>query len=285
MFVCDAQVHAPQPATPAPIPGIDYEPLLAEMAATGVDRVVIVPLGVDSKPSLEMARCSPDKFAVMAVVPLGDERQTVTSLEKLKKTPAVLGVRLSAYAEPTRSMLAEDRLEWLFEAATHLDLPVTMNTMGNPRKLGEIAKRHPDLRFMLDHLGFEPFRTYDDVGPVVDEVVSLAKYPNVAVKATCVPSAVAEKYPFPSLHEPLQRVTKAFGPQRVFWGSDLTRLPCTYLECKRLFTDELRFLSDADKEWIMGRGICEWLRWPLPWDSTPGQLDRFGSSPRTLFHK
>ena len=24
----------------------------------------------------------------------------------------------------------------------------------------------------------------------------------------------------------------------------------------------LPFLSDTDKEWIMGRGLCEWLRWP-----------------------
>ena len=31
-----------------------------------------------------------------------------------------------------------------------------------------------------------------------------------------------------------------------------------------LFTGELPWLSDEDKEWIMGRAICEWLGWPLP---------------------
>jgi hypothetical protein len=31
-----------------------------------------------------------------------------------------------------------------------------------------------------------------------------------------------------------------------------------------LFTEELHFLSDNDKEWILGRGIAEWLNWPLP---------------------
>jgi hypothetical protein len=30
-----------------------------------------------------------------------------------------------------------------------------------------------------------------------------------------------------------------------------------------LFTEELNFLSDNDKEWILGRGIAEWLHWPL----------------------
>jgi hypothetical protein len=44
----------------------------------------------------------------------------------------------------------------------------------------------------------------------------------------------------------------------------VTRLPCTYDEARRLFTDELDFLSGEDLEWIMGRGISEWLRWEGP---------------------
>ena len=31
-----------------------------------------------------------------------------------------------------------------------------------------------------------------------------------------------------------------------------------------LFTEELPWLSSEDKEWMMGRGLCEWLGWPLP---------------------
>ena len=30
-----------------------------------------------------------------------------------------------------------------------------------------------------------------------------------------------------------------------------------------LFTEELDFLSDIDKTWIMGRGIAAWLGWAL----------------------
>jgi hypothetical protein len=56
---------------------------------------------------------------------------------------------------------------------------------------------------------------------------------------------------------------EAFGPQRVFWGSDFSRLPCSYRQCVTHFTEELG-LAEADKEWVMGRGLAEWLRWPLP---------------------
>jgi hypothetical protein len=30
-----------------------------------------------------------------------------------------------------------------------------------------------------------------------------------------------------------------------------------------LFTEELDFLSAQDKEWIMGKALAQWLRWPV----------------------
>jgi len=53
----------------------------------------------------------------------------------------------------------------------------------------------------------------------------------------------------------------AFGPRRMFWGTDLTRLPCSYRQGITFFTEELAFLSESDKERVMGRGLCEWLGW------------------------
>ena len=31
-----------------------------------------------------------------------------------------------------------------------------------------------------------------------------------------------------------------------------------------MFTEEIPWLTPADQEWIMGRGLCEWLGWELP---------------------
>jgi hypothetical protein len=68
----------------------------------------------------------------------------------------------------------------------------------------------------------------------------------------------------------LSQFTPAHSPrrgdiwtQRVFWGIDLTRLPCPYRQAVTLFAEELDFLSDADRDWVTGRGIAEWLNWPL----------------------
>jgi hypothetical protein len=46
---------------------------------------------------------------------------------------------------------------------------------------------------------------------------------NVAVKATRQGGYAEDEYPFRSLHPHLHRCFDAFGPERMFWGTDITR--------------------------------------------------------------
>ena len=62
----------------------------------------------------------------------------------------------------------------------------------------------------------------------------------------------------------LQRIFDAFGPARTFWGTDITRLPCSYRECVMMFTEEMTWLQGADKEVVMGQALCNWVGWKLP---------------------
>ena len=101
----------------------------------------------------------------------------------------------------------------------------------------------------------------DAAFPHIDEMCALARYPNVTVKLTSVPSYAVDPYPHRGLHKYLRRLYDSFGPKRLHWGSDLTRMPCSYALCVRLFTEELRWLTGEDLEWIMGRSICERLGW------------------------
>ena len=76
--------------------------------------------------------------------------------------------------------------------------------------------------------------------------------------------APSEPYPFRDVHSHVRRVHDAFGPRRMFWGTDWTRLPCPWRQAVTLFTEELPWLPAADLTWVMGRGVCEWLGWPFP---------------------
>ena len=96
------------------------------------------------------------------------------------------------------------------------------------------------------------------------ELLALARYPNVAVKATGAPNYSSEGYPFRSIQPYLRQVFDAFGPERMFWGTDISRMRPSYRECVTFFTEELPWLSERDKELIMGRALLAWLDWQRP---------------------
>jgi L-fuconolactonase len=123
---------------------------------------------------------------------------------------------------------------------------------------------HPGLRLVIDHLGLPGNVRDEALGPALDPVLRLASHANIAVKASALPCDVTEAYPFPRLHPHFRRVVETFRSERVFWGTDLTHLPCPYRQAVSWFAEELDSLSDADKDWMMGCGMAEWLNWPLP---------------------
>jgi predicted TIM-barrel fold metal-dependent hydrolase len=278
MVIVDAQVHiwgANTPERPWPSWGIgrahrpqpfNKEDLLREMDGAGVDRVVIVPPsweGDRNDLALEATRLHPERFAVMGRLAI-ERPESRELLQRWKDQPGMLGVRLTFHSPEHRPWLSDGTADWFWDGAERKEIPVMVFVPGSVPKMGEIAKRHPGLRLVLDHLALGLGVKDEGIGPALEPVMALAQYPNVAVKASALPCYVTDPYPYPSLHAHIHRIIEAFGPQRVFWGTDLTRLPCTYRQAVTFFTEELPFLSDEAKEWVMGRGIAEWLGWPLP---------------------
>jgi predicted TIM-barrel fold metal-dependent hydrolase len=71
-----------------------------------------------------------------------------------------------------------------------------------------------------------------------------------------------EPYPFRDLQPFIKRIFDAYGPQRMLWGADRTRLTSTHTECLDHVRRSLDFLSAEDKEWILGKTLAEVLNWP-----------------------
>ena len=102
-----------------------------------------------------------------------------------------------------------------------------------------------------------------DLRPGVDVLLNFARLPNVAVKASCLPCYVAEHYPFPTLHPQIRRVVDDLRSATNHLGHRpvADRLAATVKPSR--CSPKLDFLSAQDKEWIMGRALANWLRWPL----------------------
>jgi L-fuconolactonase len=275
MLVTDAQVHVwapetperpwPPPATrPRPQgPPFSAEELLERMSGAGVDRAILVPPSFEGDRNdfcLAAAQAHPGRFRVMGRIDLTDSSGT-EAVARWRETPGMLGVRLTFGFGESMTWLRDGRCEWFWAAAEAANVPVMLYPPGFLPEVADVARRYPGLRLVVDHLGVHPRIRDEKADPELAELVRLAEFGNVAVKATCVPSLTSESYPFPSLHDRLRRVVEAFGPRRVFWGSDLTRLPCDYREVVTLFTKELTFLDGEDLELVMGKAISEWLGW------------------------
>jgi hypothetical protein len=59
----------------------------------------------------------------------------------------------------------------------------------------------------------------------------------------------------------LRQIYDAFGPHRVFWGTDISKMPCPWRQCAALFTEELPWLKGRDLELVMGEALCAWWGW------------------------
>ena len=277
MLIVDAQVHiwgADTPERPWPAGGharahrpqpFSKDDLLREMDAAGIARVVIVPPsweGDRNDLALEAARLHPDRLAVMGRPPL--EAGDPHALDHWRDQPGMLGIRVTTAGAGARELFTEPDSDWLWAAAERNGLPAMVSVPGLLPAIDRIAERHPGLRLVIDHLAL--VRDAKDEAAFADlpQLLALARRPNVAAKASALPRYSSEPYPYPKLHPYLRRVFDAFGPKRMFWGTDLTGIPCSYRHAVTLFTDELPWLKGEDLEWVMGRGICEWLGWPLP---------------------
>jgi predicted TIM-barrel fold metal-dependent hydrolase len=92
------------------------------------------------------------------------------------------------------------------------------------------------------------------------ELLALARYPNVSVKLTGGPFYADDAYPFKGLHQHYRAMYDAFGPRRLFWGTDITKMPCSWRQCVSHFR-EIDWIPEADKKLIMGDAMCAWLGW------------------------
>jgi predicted TIM-barrel fold metal-dependent hydrolase len=256
-WVPNAKPQLPEPYT--------VDKLIAGMDGAGVDRAIVVPpswVGDRNDYALEAARKYPQRLAVMGRIPL-KKPLTAEELAQWNKQPGMLGIRLT-FLGPAANMLTDGTADWLWPAAEKAGVPIMFLTGGTLPLFGKIAERHPQLTLIIDHMGLSSqVVAQKKIPEAIDAAVALAKYPNVSVKVSAAPAYSSEPYPFNDMNGHIKRLFDAYGPRRSYWGSDITQAftRVTYKERITHFLDELKFMSDEDKDWVMGRAILERLNW------------------------
>ena len=282
MQIVDAQIHLWGTGLPSnlshwQVTHFTPEEAIPLMDAGGVDAAVIHPPGWDRN-STEMAfaavRNYPGRFAILGSLPL-DQPQSRTRIAAWRQQPGMLGLRYTFLHDPARQWLHEGKIDWLWTEAEAAGVPIAMLATNSLTDIARIVERHPGLRLTIDHLGGRGgLTTLKDAAAMthMPQLLALAKLPNVAVKATGAPGYSAEPYPFPTMQAYLRQIYDAFGPHRMFWGTDITKMPCSWHQCVTMFTEELPWLSEQDKRLVMGEALCRWWGW----DRSPATTGKAG---------
>ena len=271
MPIVDAQIHTWGTGLPSnmshwQITKFTPEEAIALMGEGGVDAAIIHPPGWDpgsEAMAFKAMRDFPGRFAIMGSLPL-DDPSSRTRIATWRNQTGMLGLRYTFLHDPARQWLADGTIDWLWAEAEKAGVPVACLATDSLVELGRIAERHPGLKLTIDHLGGRGgMTTLKDAAAMthIPTLLALAKHPNIAVKATGAPGYSSESYPFPKMHPYLRQIYDAFGPARMFWGTDISKMPCSWKQCVTMFTEELPWLNTADKKLIMGDAICAWWGW------------------------
>jgi predicted TIM-barrel fold metal-dependent hydrolase len=278
MFIVDSQIHlwargrivTDESAHHRQSDAFNKDDALEEMNEASVDRAIIVPPGwVEVPPggtandhALLAAREHPDRFAIMGKLRLDRPDSSRPLIATWKQQPGMLGMRL-VFNKEFRHLLTSGAADWVWPHLEQADIPLMVLVPGMLDDVEQIAQRHPGLRITIDHLAVPRATRGAAAFRQIPQLLAMAKYPNVSVKASGLPANSAESYPFRDVEVQIRQIYDAYGPRRVFWGTDLTRMPCSYRQCVTHFTEELPWLKGEDLEWVMGRGVCDWLGWSL----------------------
>jgi L-fuconolactonase len=283
MEIIDAQVHDPRPVRPVePRYGEDVDLLLGcELAREAMDSVGVDIALINSRHEVcdYAVTRYPDRFAGC---PYWDnEIENVEArVAGYRQRPGILAPRVLMMEFPSEAPTDDfmtGRLEPLFAAAERRRLPLFAMAMGLADQLVPVAAAHPELTLIVDHLGISspPWMTRNpDPWTELPAVLALAQFPNVAVKVSGTTALSRTPYPHHDLWPHLHKLLDAFGPGRLMWGSDFTRLRCAPGTNQRgsredwvgLYSDCVGFLRDTteisqtDKEMLFAGTIRRLLR-------------------------
>lgn len=235
-MIIDSQVHAYEANTPRrpwhTVPNwpahVTGDEMVASMDQVGVDGAILVsPFSMyryDASYAVEVQKAHPSRFGM--VKPLDpDDPGTADIIADWKMTPATVGIRIMLPKDTGREA-SDPGIDRILRAAVRHDFPVNILCSENLDIGTAIIDRHPDARFIIDHLGLAQPR----VPPAPQEpwadlpkVLALAKRPNAVIKVSGACTLSREPYPFNDIWAPLARIFDAWGIDRCLWGTDWTR--------------------------------------------------------------
>ena len=230
------------------------EMLLDLMRANDVERTVLIHVIYyrwDNSYAADVLKQYPEFFVGVARVNPASPAAP-DDLSRLVEAQKFQGVRLSPADDATGDWIRGPLMPPLWKRCRELNVPMTI-LAGTTRMpdIAALAEKFPDLTVVIDHMADCPA----DQPQELRKLLALSRYPRVFVKISHTWSVSKRAYPYPDAQSQVKRLYDRFGPQRLMWGTDwpMAESKCPYAKALAVVRDEMSFLSEEDKRWLLGQ--------------------------------
>lgn len=272
-MIIDSHLHIwradpsyPNPSTTIMSPTSDVPLELFEeyMAEHSIDRAVFVqPMypGEDNSYVADCAASQPERFAAVCVV----DPTKAGAPDRLRywvQERGCRGLRLRPRAAGQNALFGHPDSDPLWQCAE--ELGIVISVLMSPEHipaLTQVAARFPAAPVIVDHLG-HPDVAADVDAPELQQLLKLAKLPNLHIKLSGFYHFTGQSFPYPDCRPLVQAIYDTFDPQRLLWGSDFPHviLKTDYGRTVRVLQEIGVNFSQSDLTLIMGENASR-LYW------------------------
>lgn len=256
VWVSDPKYPWAKETTNPPAEDATPEMLLALMKANGVEKTVIIQVihyRWDNSYLADVLKKYPQYFQGVARVNPEDPAAP-DHLSRLMKQPGFHGVRISPSGDARGDWIRGPLMPPLWKRCHDLRIPMTvLAPVTRMPDVAPLVEKFPDLTVVIDHMADSPLDRPEEL----KKLMALERYPKVFVKISHTWSLSKQEYPYRDSQEQVKRLYDVFGPRRLMWGTDwpLVERHCGYAKALALVRDEMKFLNEEDKSWILSKTV------------------------------
>lgn len=243
----------------------DLEP---DLRSAGVDATVLVQTLSSLEESRRFLATAAEVGWVAGVVGWVDLTSPGVGddLSALREAPGgerLVGIRHQVHDEPDPEWLLRPDVDRGLRAVAAAGLAYDL--LLRPRELAaglEVARRHPQLRLVIDHLAKPEIRA-GRLSPWEERMAPFAELEHVSCKLSgMVTEADWDGWRIDQLAPYIERALRWFGPRRLIFGSDwpVCLVAARYGEAKGALEELLSDLEPAARERIFGRNAAALYR-------------------------
>lgn len=235
--------------------------LTGQLRTAGVGAVVLVQAADSMAETAELLRVAAGSELPAAVVgwlPLADPGATTLQLQRLATADALVGVRHLIHDEPDIQWLLRpdvaQGMELIAEAGLVFD--AVAERVELLRQLPVVARRHPQLTIVVDHLGKPPIAS-GGWQPWADALAEAAAEPNVLGKISGLGTAAGGTDP-ESWRRYVDHALEVFGPDRLMVGGDwpVALQAGGYADTWAATLAVLDGLTESERNRVLGETAC-----------------------------